>query len=205
MAKGIDFIIKIGTDVLGGQRGATLNRSADEIDTTTKDGGGWTENVAGLRSWGIDSDGLIVEDNAAFLALEAAYSAGTPVTVVMQTAAGNQYTGQANITDFPVEGPHDAEATYSITLVGSGALSKVDDLNSVTFEITADAGGAAIEDASIEFNGQTKKTNNLGVAVFPSVADGTKTYTVYKVGFVTVSDSIVVDGDETEEVALVAV
>ena len=46
--------------VLGGQRGATLNRSAETMDATTKDGAGWQENVAGLKSWGIDCDGVFV-------------------------------------------------------------------------------------------------------------------------------------------------
>lgn len=124
MAKGVDFIVKVGTNVLGGQRGATLNRTADTIDTTTKASNEWRESEASIKEWGIDADGLLVEDDVAYLALEAAYMAGTKVNIELETAAGNKYSGQAIITDFPVEAPYDDAATYSVSFMGTGPLAK---------------------------------------------------------------------------------
>ncbi len=124
MAKGVDFIIKVGNKVLGGQRGATLNRSAEVIDTTTKNSAGWKENEASYKEWSIVSDGLLIENDEAFQALENAYMNGDKVVVELSTAAGNKYTGDAYITDFPIEAPYDDSATYSVTLQGTGALNK---------------------------------------------------------------------------------
>ena len=39
--KGVDVLIKIGSQVIGGQRNATIEMSAETIDTTTKSSGGW--------------------------------------------------------------------------------------------------------------------------------------------------------------------
>ncbi|SHK48969.1 phage major tail protein, TP901-1 family [Paramaledivibacter caminithermalis] len=131
MAKGVDFVIKIedgglpGTyNILGGQRGATLNRSSETIDITTKSSSGWRENEASIKEWSIEADGLLVESDTAFSDLESAYMNGTKVLVELATAAGNKYSGEALITDFPIEAPYDDTATYSVTLQGTGALTK---------------------------------------------------------------------------------
>ncbi|KXZ40009.1 phage major tail protein, TP901-1 family [Alkalithermobacter thermoalcaliphilus JW-YL-7 = DSM 7308] len=124
MAKGIDFIIKIGSKVLGGQRGATLNRSASVIDTTTKLSEGWKENEASLKEWSISADGLLVEDDAAYLDLETAFIQGDTVEVEILTSTGSKYKGTCIITDFPLEMPYDDNVTYSLTLQGTGPIVK---------------------------------------------------------------------------------
>ena len=45
--------------------------------------------------------------------------------VRFETAAGNKYEGTALITDFPIEAPYNDIATYSITLTGDRAYTKV--------------------------------------------------------------------------------
>lgn len=129
--KGIDFIIKVkdstGTfKVLGGQRACTLNRSADTIDVTAKDSDGWQENLAGLKNWGIDTDGLIVENNEAYSILEDKFMNSETITAVIVTPTQKAFQGEAIITDFPLEAPYDDAATYSVTFTGSGKLEKVD-------------------------------------------------------------------------------
>lgn len=135
MAKGVDFVIKVQTGVdettgdpiftiVGGQRGATLNRSAETIDITTKSSSGWRENEASIREWSIETDGLLIEDDTAYTELENCYMNGTKVLVELVTAAGNTYEGEALITDFPIEAPYDDAATYSVTLQGTGPLTK---------------------------------------------------------------------------------
>lgn len=128
---GVDFIIQVedpansGTYItVAGQRGATLNRTLDLADVTSKDSDGWEENLPTIRHWSIDFDGVLVESDEAFAALEDAFNNATQVNVQMMTAAGNKYSGLATLTDFPIEAPYDAEATYSGTLQGSGALVK---------------------------------------------------------------------------------
>lgn len=110
---------------LAGQRGATLNRSAETLDATSKDGAGWAENVAGLKSWGIDCDGIYAESDAAYAILEEAFLNSEEVEAYVELPSGTKFQGKCIITDFPLEFPYDDLATYSLTLTGSGALQKV--------------------------------------------------------------------------------
>lgn len=139
--KGIDFLISVGEKPLGGQRGCTLNRSADTLDVTSKDSEGWQENLSGLKNWGVDTDGLIVENDEAYGLLEDAYMEGMEVDVTVMTPLGGSYKGKAIITDFPIEAPYDDAATYSVSFTGSGKLSKIQNTQPAQLE----NGGAAYE------------------------------------------------------------
>lgn len=121
------FIKEAATgNVLAGQRNATLNRSAETIDATSKDTeGNWTESIPGFKSWSIDSDGAFVVDDVAYETLEMAYLNGENVDVYLELPSGNKYEGNATITDFPIEAPYDDVVTYSVSLQGNGKLSKV--------------------------------------------------------------------------------
>lgn len=138
--KGVDFVIKIGSNVVACQRGGTLDRSADTIDVTCKSptaptAGEWKSFIPSLREWSISADGIFVVDDTALLALETAFIDGTSVTVEFSdktetgTTSGTGdlmgWSGSAIITSFPIESPYDDALTYSIELQGSGALSQV--------------------------------------------------------------------------------
>lgn len=113
--------------VLGGQRNATLNRSAESIDATSKDTEGyWKESIQGFKEWSIDADGAYVTDDAAYAKLEEAFLNSENVDVYIQFPSGTKYEGNATITDFPIEAPYDDLVTYSLTLQGNGALKKVE-------------------------------------------------------------------------------
>jgi len=122
--KGVDVVIKIGTDLLGGQRSATLNRAGETIDVTTKDSNGWKESEPGLKEWSIDCDGLFVESDTAYEALETAFLNGDKVSVELGMPSGLKYSGQAIITDFPLEAPYDDNVSYSVAFAGDGELTK---------------------------------------------------------------------------------
>ena len=122
--KGVDVVIKIGTDLLAGQRSATLNRAGETIDVTTKDSNGWKESEPGLKEWSIDCDGLFVESDTAYEALETAFINGDKVSVELGMPSGLKYSGQAIITDFPLEAPYDDNVSYSVAFAGDGELTK---------------------------------------------------------------------------------
>jgi TP901-1 family phage major tail protein len=138
MAKiaGVDVLLEVqtGTDqttqepiykVLGGQSGATLNRSAEAIDVTSKDSQGWTEAIAGIKSFSIECEGFLSEDDEATGALEEAFDARTSLKATIKMPSGKKYEGTVIITDFPVEFPQDDAVTYSLELTGTGALTVV--------------------------------------------------------------------------------
>lgn len=122
--KGVDVLVKIASNSLGGQRGASLNRSSETIDSTTKDSNGWKENEYGIKEWSVDCDGLFVESDAAYEALETAFIDGTKVSLEIAFPSGLKYSGSALITDFPLEAPYDDNVTYSVSFQGDGALTK---------------------------------------------------------------------------------
>lgn len=110
--------------VLAGQRSATLNRSAETIDATSKDSeGNWKESMPGFKEWSIDADGTFVESDEAYAILEDAFINGENVNVYLEFPSGRKHTGNATITDFPIEAPYDDVVSYSVSLQGSGALA----------------------------------------------------------------------------------
>ena len=119
--RGLDIRISIGENFLAGQRGATLNRSAETIDITNKVSAGWKESITSVKEWSVDCDGVFVADDVALKALETAFNANTVVDVKISDGTWG-YKGKAIITDFPIDAPYDDAATYSLTLQGTGEL-----------------------------------------------------------------------------------
>ena len=65
-----------GTELLAisGQQGLTINRSADQIEITSKDTqGGWKSYLAGMKEWSIDNDGLYVPNDQSHRILSQAF------------------------------------------------------------------------------------------------------------------------------------
>lgn len=111
------------TDIAG-QRGGTLNISADPIDTTSKDDNAWGATIPGTKSWSIEFDALVIQNDAAYQDLIDAIENDTLLTVEFQRQDGKVFRGGAYLTDFPHEAPYDDAATYSGTLSGVGQPTK---------------------------------------------------------------------------------
>lgn len=118
------YVLDVTGKILAGQRNATLNRSAESIDATSKDTAGfWKESLQGFKEWSIDCDGAFVEGDEAYVKLENAFLNSENVTIWIQLPSGIKYGGTATITDFSLEFPYDDLVTYSLSLMGSGALN----------------------------------------------------------------------------------
>lgn len=130
--KGIDMLIKVNTGTaekpvytaVGAQRGASLSMSADTLDKTSKQSEGWSESLAGLKSWSISTDGLLILNDEGYLAIEEAYMLGKNVLVQMSTKSGTLYEGEATITTVDLDAPYDDLANYSAQFTGAGKLTK---------------------------------------------------------------------------------
>ena len=128
---GKDILVMIfnsdGSDLLAiaGQKGLTINRSADTIEVSSKDTqGGWKSSIAGMKEWSIDLDGVYVASDESHRVLSAAFENSDPVClkVVNNKLGTDLFGGLASITDYPLEAPFDDAMTYSLTLSGNGAL-----------------------------------------------------------------------------------
>lgn len=120
---GVDVLVKLGSPAvaIGGQSGATLNRSMNVIETTDKTSNGWVTKIGGTKEWSIDMDAFLVVSDAGYQALSTAFANREEVDIEM--AIGNiTYSGKALLSDFPVEAPSDDAVTFSITLEGTGEL-----------------------------------------------------------------------------------
>lgn len=127
--RGLNVLISIKKDgdykVVGGQRGATLNRASETLDVSNKaTGGAWKEFIAGAKEWSIDCDGILIDGDDAFELIEESFLSGEVVEVKVGDEDGWGFEGNAIITDFPVEAPYDDALSYSMTLQGTGELKK---------------------------------------------------------------------------------
>ncbi|MBF1130165.1 MAG: phage major tail protein, TP901-1 family [Dialister invisus] len=110
---------------VGGQRSTALKRSADEIDASDKTTGGWKVTKAGLRSWSMEAESVVIIDDEGAEALALAFETGKEVNCKFIYPDGSAFTGWGSVTDFSIETPHDDTATLSCTINGNGPLTKV--------------------------------------------------------------------------------
>ena len=121
--KGLDVLIKVGSTVVGGQRNASLEMSAETIDTTVKTTGGWASKITGIKSWTSSCDGVYFVDDAGLEAAQTAFMNGTAVSLEFSNSSGLSYSGQAVITSMSVEAGQEDIVSYTIAFEGTGALT----------------------------------------------------------------------------------
>ena len=127
---GVDVLISVINEsgeeqVIGGQRGATLNREVNTIDATHKQVAGWAYSIAGQGSWSVDTDGVLLADDTALDVLEEAFENKESVTIQWTNPGGKSYKGDAILTTYPIEAPMDDVMTYSMSFQGQGKYEKV--------------------------------------------------------------------------------
>ncbi|MCQ6267134.1 phage major tail protein, TP901-1 family [Fictibacillus sp. WQ 8-8] len=103
------FVMDVATGkLLAGQKNASLSRSAESIDATSKDTAGyWKESLQGFKSWSVDADGAFVESDEAYALLETAFLNSENVDIYLE---------------FP---SYDDLVDYSLSFEGNGALALV--------------------------------------------------------------------------------
>ena len=129
---GVDVLLKVKDSEgqfipVGGQKGASLSRSAETIDVTDKNSEGWAESIVGVKSWSVDCDEFVCLGDEAYEILETSFDNREAIEVeikVGDVTAGFTRTGLAVITDFPEEYPSDDAVTFSLSLQGASPLLK---------------------------------------------------------------------------------
>lgn len=134
-----DAVAKAGKDILvclftedgskllavAGQQGLTINRSADTVETTSKDTkGGWKSQIAGMKEWSVDTDGAYVMGAESHKLLQKYFGNGDMICIKIVDVKETKslFGGLAVLTDYSLEAPYDDAMTYSCSFSGSGAL-----------------------------------------------------------------------------------
>ena len=106
---------------------ASISMNMDLRDSTTKSSGGYQENLGGLRSWELSGDAFVeigaIAGKADIEELWVTWEAQLPVAVKFGSA-GMEYTGSALITSISIDAGVEENATYSISLTGTGTLTQ---------------------------------------------------------------------------------
>lgn len=137
---GVDVLLKVKKGAsyiaVGGQKGASLSRSAETIDVTDKNSEGWAESIVGVKSWSVDCDGFVCLGDEAYELLETAFDNREAIEIEIKVGGetGFTRTGSAVITDFPEEYPSDDAVTFSISLQGASKLTRKSNAAVLTVE-----------------------------------------------------------------------
>ena len=124
--KGLEVLLYVGSNVVAGQRGASLSMSADDIDITDKTTEGYKAFLAGLKEWSISCDGLVCVGDAGYDALVDAFLNAEEVQVQLKNEAGTfGYQGTVSIASMDFDAQYDDALTYSCELKGASALTKI--------------------------------------------------------------------------------
>lgn len=135
LIKGQDLLIFIGADPIGYATTCSLEMTMDTIDTSNKMSGAYKTYLVGQMGWTLSSDSMLTFATTAgqsIADLFEAMEARTPVTVKFAKvgaayAAGvPSFTGSALITSLSVQADNGAVATMSVTMTGTGALTKAE-------------------------------------------------------------------------------
>lgn len=135
---GVDVLLKVkkgGSFVaVGGQKGASLSRSAETIDVSDKTSGGWSESIMGMKSWSLECEGFVCLGDEGFELLHTAFDNREAIDVEIKIGGtdGYTYTGKVVITDFPEDYAQDNAVTYSLSLQGASALVRNSNASSLS-------------------------------------------------------------------------
>lgn len=107
---------------LGSDQSCTLNCTASMIDRADKSDAGWPNNIMGKREWNVSANGIHVETDAAFDALRASWMNQETILIKVKTINGNQFTGDAGVTNLSYTAPTNDVVKLTMTLNGASAL-----------------------------------------------------------------------------------
>jgi TP901-1 family phage major tail protein len=131
--RGVELLIKVNTGTADtpvftsilGQKGGTFSRGYDTIDLTSKDNSGWQDADYGNGNWSISADGNLEENDPSLDRLDEAFLNAEIIRVQFVFPSGKAYEGDAVITDFSIDAPHDDVASYSLELTGKGRYEEI--------------------------------------------------------------------------------
>ena len=115
-----------GLEAVAHSTSCSLSVNVDLRDSTTKSSGGWQENLGGLKSWEMSGDAFVDIAGPTGADVEQLFTVLEARTAVACTfgLSGMLYTGNAIITSISIDAGVEENATYSISLTGTGTLTQ---------------------------------------------------------------------------------
>ncbi len=117
--RGTDILLKIGDDIIGGQRNLALDRTADAIDMSSKQDGD-ARNEQGRRSSSLTVDVLYDPTDSAYVSLETAYEGRTKITAYKVENGAVTKTSQCIVTNIGEAHPDNGASVVSVGLTLDG-------------------------------------------------------------------------------------
>ena len=128
---GTNLIVKVDDRKIGHATSATFTVNADLPDATTKDSGGWAENIHRLRSFSVSGDGLVdySDDGTTTqgaVSIRDLILDRTSVTLYWgtETVGDTIYTASAKVASIEETAEMESPVSYSFEFTGSGQITK---------------------------------------------------------------------------------
>jgi TP901-1 family phage major tail protein len=123
VTRGLELLLYIGDQVIGGQRDASISMEAESIDISNKNDYGWSSTIGGSKSWSVSTNSLFITDDAGQKALMEAFIAGENVEVELKNESESVYfAGTCQITSVEVSMEYSDVCQMDIELAGIGEL-----------------------------------------------------------------------------------
>lgn len=125
-----DVVLKIttadGLEAVAHATSASISMNMDLRDSTTKSSAGWQDNLGGLKSWEMSGDAFVDIGSPTGADIESLFTVWDARTAVQCTfgLSGMLYDGTALITSISIDAGVEENATYSISLTGTGDLAQ---------------------------------------------------------------------------------
>jgi len=132
---GTKFGVYAAGTKIGFATSASLSINHNLRDTSTKDSGGWREQLEGQRDFEVSVEGMVIFvnlDGTAItdLTMDELYSSyiasRTVFTIQFSTEVTGDYkwSGQAFMTSLSMDAPNEDSSTWSASFSGTGALTQ---------------------------------------------------------------------------------
>lgn len=144
LINGTDLLLRVGDSdpgeaILAYSTSCSLEISMDEIDQTSKDSLGWKSVIGGTRSWSVSADALYCNESqtnedfrSLFDLLGGSTNGRKKIYIELAVTGGNStdnnvyYSGYGYVTSLSVNGGTEDQATYSVSITGSGVLAETE-------------------------------------------------------------------------------
>ena len=132
---GTELRVYAGGTLIAYSTSATLNINHSTRSTSSKDSGGWDENMEGMRNWDVSCDALYawltpgagpIGNNTLSDLIETYIATRTSLEltfgVTTSDTGDTKYVGNAWMTSASLSAPQEDTSTFSVSFQGTGSL-----------------------------------------------------------------------------------